>query len=58
VEVSTRRNGKAALFAHTDYWNTKVGDGRQGPHIAALRAAINLEDREVEAQKTSPSIAS
>lgn len=45
VKVSTWLDGKTALFTHTAYWNTKVGDGRQGPHIEALRAAINLEDR-------------
>ena len=49
VEVWTRRDKKSALFTHTHYWNTKVGDGREGPHIEELRAAINLEDREVEA---------
>jgi pimeloyl-ACP methyl ester carboxylesterase len=45
LKVWTRRDRKTALFTHTAYWNTKVGDGRQGPHIEALRAAINLEDR-------------
>lgn len=45
VKVSTRHKGKASLFTHTAYWNTSAGDGRQGPHIKALRAAINLEDR-------------
>jgi hypothetical protein len=29
VKVSTRRNGKAALFTHTAYWDTSAGDGRQ-----------------------------
>jgi hypothetical protein len=50
VPVSTRRNRKTELFTHTAYWDTRAGDGRQGPHIEALRAAINLEDREAEAQ--------
>lgn len=45
VRVATRRDGKTALFAHTDYWKTTAGDGRHGPHIEALCAAINLEDR-------------
>jgi hypothetical protein len=45
VKVATRRDGKTALFAHTDYWKTTAGDRRHGPHIEALCAAINLEDR-------------
>lgn len=33
------------VFTHTWYWKTDCGEKRDAPHIQALRAAINLEDK-------------
>lgn len=44
VEVSTCRPPKPAFFTHTDYWSLAWPGGYKAPQIAALEAAINLQD--------------
>jgi hypothetical protein len=45
VEVSTCTPPASAFFTHTAYWSLKAPEGRRAPQIAALREAINLEDK-------------
>ena len=45
VKVYTYTPGHSAFFTHTSYWSIAYPDGRNAPHIQALRTAINLEDR-------------
>ena len=46
VPVSTDCAGNTDGFKHTSYWKTDCEpDKRNGPHLAALREAVNLEDK-------------
>jgi preprotein translocase subunit Sec61beta len=45
VEVWTDSSRPSDVFTHTKYWDTTFKQGRNAPHIAALRDAINLTDK-------------
>jgi len=45
-KVSTSAPPRDSLFTHNTYWDTKRTGGRAAPHIVALRAAIDLADRD------------
>lgn len=45
VPVWTNKAQKPHFFTHTFYWKTDCPEKRDAPHIQALRAAINLEDK-------------
>jgi hypothetical protein len=44
-KVKLSSQDKANFFTHTAYWSLKRGNGYDAPHIAALRAAVNLADK-------------
>jgi hypothetical protein len=44
VCVSTRTAGGADFFTHTAYWDVGRAEGRNAPHIVALRKAVDLAD--------------
>ena len=44
-EVWLRDRRVSDFFTHTAYWRLDHGNGRDAPHIQALRDAINLEDK-------------
>jgi hypothetical protein len=44
VAVSTRAAGGADFFTHTAYWDAGRPEGRNAPHIVALRKAVDLAD--------------
>lgn len=45
VPVRTNSDRRDSFFAHILYWDIKQSEGCEAPHIQALRAAINLEDK-------------
>ena len=45
IKVSTVTPPGPSFFTHTSYWSLAWLGGRCAPHIQALRAAINLEDK-------------
>jgi hypothetical protein len=44
IKVSTHKPAKDAFFTHTAYWDIARKGGRNAPHIAALREAVDLVD--------------
>jgi hypothetical protein len=44
VQVWTDKAHTDGVFTHTSYWKTECADGRDAPHIKALRDAIDLPD--------------
>lgn len=46
VPVETRTNGSADFFTHTAYWDVRRSEGRDAPHIVALRKAVDLAETE------------
>lgn len=51
-EICTNSAGKRSFFAHVKYWDVNYPEGREAPHLVALRRAIDLGD---EAMKAAPS---
>jgi hypothetical protein len=45
IEVWTDRTHTDNFFPHTWYWKTDCAEKRDAPHIKALLAAINLDDK-------------
>jgi hypothetical protein len=45
VPVSTRTGGGPDFFTHTAYWDIGRPEGRNAPHIIALRKAVDLADQ-------------
>lgn len=45
IPIYVRKSGIADFFSHITYWDIHRADGRNAPHIVALRKAINLADR-------------
>jgi hypothetical protein len=44
VPVATTSTGGADFFTHTAYWDVERSEGRDAPHIVALRKAVDLAD--------------
>jgi len=44
LPVSTHKAGGADFFTHTAYWDVARSDGREAPHIVALRDAVDLAE--------------